>query len=146
MESIVTSDTSNVRTNPAEPDPTTSSDPPLLSEVFVTSRTGTNLRNDSGNSLYSNDANRLIAVANALAPPIQANRTSTVPVNEFTENDQLLYGSFPHVFPFGLGLPTSGSLTTRHTRHLLMQFQGQFSEPVSILFIPLYIAFSFLTF
>jgi hypothetical protein len=146
MECIVTSDTANIRSNPAEPDATTSSDPPLLSEVLVTSRTGTNLRLDSGTSLYSNDANRLLAVVNAIAPPIQSNRTSSVPVNEFTDNDQLLYGSFPHVFPFGSGLPTRGSLTTRHTRHLLMQFQGQFSEPVSILFISLYIAFSFPSF
>lgn len=57
------------------------------------------------------------------------------PFNEFKENDRLLYSSFPFLFIFGRGLSSSGSLSVKVTRHLMLQFRGQFSECHRLIFL-----------
>ena len=44
------------------------------------------------------------------------------PVNEFTANDALLYGSFPCLFIFGVGLGGRYGVSERDTRHMLLQY------------------------
>jgi len=38
--------------------------------------------------------------------------------NEFNSNDKLIYSSFPHLFLFGWGLRSSGSVNEEATRHM----------------------------
>lgn len=52
---------------------------------------------------------------------------SNTPYNEFSENDQLLYASFPFLFLLGRGLLSSGSVCKEASRHILLQFSGRFS-------------------
>ena len=57
------------------------------------------------------------------------------PFNEFTANDRLLYSSCPFLFIFGRGLASSGSLSEKVTRHLMLQFRGQFSGCHRLIFL-----------
>lgn len=53
--------------------------------------------------------------------------TGHKPVNEFTDNDRLLYCAFPFLFFLGKGLQKSNLVNKRQRRHLLMQFTCNFS-------------------
>ncbi len=39
---------------------------------------------------------------------VTVRRANNEPINEFTENDQLFYGTFPHIFPLGKGIHQKG--------------------------------------
>ena len=54
-------------------------------------------------------------------------KTRSRPVNEFAENDRLLYCAFPFLFLLGRGLQQHGQINKRQCRHLLMQFTCNFS-------------------
>ena len=45
-------------------------------------------------------------------------------LNEFTSNDKILSSSFFHLFLLGDTYDTSGSLTRKHRRHMLLQYTG----------------------
>ena len=61
-------------------------------------------------------------------------RTS-VPLNEFTENSQLLYGAFWHLFPLRAGLRGDGPLTPAARRHIATQFHNAFAHSPQLLFL-----------
>ena len=50
------------------------------------------------------------------------------PVNEFTENKQLLLGAFPFLFLLGKGLKSTGSVSQKSAEHMLLQFHGHFAR------------------
>jgi hypothetical protein len=56
--------------------------------------------------------------------PIPAMKTSTIPLNEFTGNDRLILGAFPHLFLLGIGVPGNHSLTHDLYSHYINQFTG----------------------
>lgn len=57
------------------------------------------------------------------------------PFNELLANDRLLYSFFPLLFLFGHGISSSGSLSEKLTRHLMLQFRGQFAGCHSLIFL-----------
>lgn len=65
---------------------------------------------------------------------IKIGRENT-PFNEFIENDRLLYSSFPFLILFGRGILSKGSLSEEATRHMLLQFGGQFSLCHRLIFL-----------
>lgn len=65
---------------------------------------------------------------------VQVSR-ETKPFNEFTENDRLLYSSFPFLFLFGRGVRSSGSVNEEATRHMMLQFSSRFSTCHRFLFL-----------
>lgn len=56
-------------------------------------------------------------------------------INEFTDNPTLFNGSFPHLFPLGLKLPTSGSISQEFAEHLLLQKDQRFAQSMPLLFL-----------
>ena len=56
------------------------------------------------------------------------------PVNEFTENKQLLLGAFPVLFLLGKGLKSTGSVSQKSSEHMLLQFHGHFARNRWLLF------------
>lgn len=48
------------------------------------------------------------------------------PYNKFTANNTLMYNAFPFLFVMRKGLPSSGSLSKKFIRHMLVQFSGRF--------------------
>jgi hypothetical protein len=65
--------------------------------------------------------------------PIQAMKTSTIPLNEFTENDRLILGAFPHLFL--LGVPGNHSLTHDLYSHYMNQFTGAMARESQFFFL-----------
>ena len=57
------------------------------------------------------------------------------PLNEFNENDQLLYSAFPHLFPLGKGLRGRGSVSQKDMNHIESQWHGKFSNCLRLLFL-----------
>lgn len=55
--------------------------------------------------------------------------------NEFNSNDKLIYSSFPHLFLFGRGLRSSGSVNEEATRHMMLQFSGSISLCHRLIFL-----------
>ena len=54
-----------------------------------------------------------------------ASQRSSTPLNEFTENDKILTGAFPHIFLLGKGYNRSkGALSLKERRHLFLQYDG----------------------
>ena len=69
-------------------------------------------------------------------------RSTTIPIqrsnqllNDYTENDQTLYESFPWLFIFGKGLPSSGPLSNHISRRLLLHFNKGFSHEAKLIFL-----------
>ena len=65
---------------------------------------------------------------------------SRQPVNEYSDNDEYLYGAFWHLFPLHSGLPTTpsgqvGPLSTHVRRHLLTQFHNMFASNHNLIFL-----------
>ena len=57
------------------------------------------------------------------------------PINEFEENDQLMYSAFPHLFPLGRGLRKNGSIPMKDMRHMELQWHGKFASCLRLLFL-----------
>ena len=57
------------------------------------------------------------------------------PLNEFTDNATLLYGSFWDLFPLRSGLRNDGPLHPSQRRHLLTQFHNSFAQCPTFLFL-----------
>ncbi|CAK0867394.1 unnamed protein product [Prorocentrum cordatum] len=57
------------------------------------------------------------------------------PMNEFTNNDDILYGAFWYLFPLRQGLRSKGSVNFHDSRHLLTQFHNAFAQQPSFLFL-----------
>jgi hypothetical protein len=62
--------------------------------------------------------------------PIHVTRGDN-PVNDYTENDVLIGGAFPHLFLLGKGL-SKGPLHVAHYRHLFSYYDGRFNCPLFI--------------
>lgn len=65
--------------------------------------------------------------AGAHAPTRLRNVTvqrEATPVNEYGGNRELIMGAFPSVFFLGKGIQSTGSVSRRHVRHMLLQFGG----------------------
>lgn len=67
--------------------------------------------------------------------PITVRKISNVPINEFTENDRLILGSFPHLFILGCGVPKSSSSSKKLHSHYLNQFTGAMAKSSSFVFL-----------
>ena len=61
---------------------------------------------------------------------IRAQRTTTVPINEFVENDSLFYSAHPDLFLFGTGIPKKSSLPPCFLKYLLNQYSCKFAQDV----------------
>jgi hypothetical protein len=61
-------------------------------------------------------------------------RRSEEPVNEFSDNKELLVCAFPHLFPFGVGVPRS-SLSTNFTRYLMLHHSNVFANEPRFYFL-----------
>ena len=57
------------------------------------------------------------------------------PLCEFDNNDRIILLAFPHLFLFGKGIPTKGSLSQKFINHLLCQFDGRFATHSRLLFL-----------
>ncbi len=66
---------------------------------------------------------------------IRAQRTTTVPMNEFVENDSLFYSAHPDLFLFGVGIPKKGSLPPCFLKYLLNQYSCKFAQDVHFNFL-----------
>jgi hypothetical protein len=69
------------------------------------------------------------------APPkrLIVSRLDNVPLNEFVENHNLYHSAFPHLFPLGKGITTTGSIPQKGMIHMLNQVSRVFAkDPPSI--------------
>ncbi len=57
------------------------------------------------------------------------------PLNEFEENDRLLYSAFPHLFPLGKGLRKTGSVPEKDIHHMDNQWHGKFAKCLRFQFL-----------
>lgn len=71
----------------------------------------------------------------AIQEAISTTVTSRVPYNEFTENDVLFYSAFPHLFPLGRGIPSTGTVPEVNVKHMLNQFSNQFVKSSQLIFL-----------
>jgi len=65
---------------------------------------------------------------------IKVRRTDDNPLNEFGDNDNLYLSLFPHLFPFGKGMPHKGTLPEKFSQHLLRQRSCTFAHDSRFLF------------
>jgi len=61
-------------------------------------------------------------------------RRSEDPVNEFENSNELLVCAFPHVFPYGVGVPRS-SLSPNFTRYLMLHHSNAFANEPRLYFL-----------
>jgi hypothetical protein len=54
---------------------------------------------------------------------------------EFGKNNELLYGAFPWLFPFGTGIPSLGTLPPTLTRHFLSHYNDAFGRDHKLIFL-----------
>jgi hypothetical protein len=66
--------------------------------------------------------------------PIQLPRSGQ-PINEFTQNDELITAAFPHLFFKGISPPSKGSVNANYVRHLLSFHDGRFARDVSFVLL-----------
>ena len=66
--------------------------------------------------------------------PIAVERQGEL-LNEYTHNDELLYGAFPWLFLFGKGLCGNGPVPRSHTKYLLQHFNKRFSQDHNFIFL-----------
>jgi hypothetical protein len=69
------------------------------------------------------------------APRVHFSKRSSTPLNEFSENATILYGSFWDLFPLRSGLRHDGPLHPTQRRHLLTQFHNSFAQCSTFLFL-----------
>jgi hypothetical protein len=55
-------------------------------------------------------------------------------LTNFCKNDVLMYKAFAHLFVLGKGLITHGPLSQKDSRHLLLQFHGEFAACLRFVF------------
>jgi hypothetical protein len=67
--------------------------------------------------------------------PVKVSLLSDVPLNEFTENDLLLNGSFSNLFFLGRPLPSTGSVSSAFRLKLLRQHDNRFARNHQLLFL-----------
>jgi hypothetical protein len=60
---------------------------------------------------------------------------STEPLNEFEQNDHLLYSAFLHLFPLGKGLRRTGSVPQKDVYHMENQWHGKFAKCLRFQFL-----------
>ena len=70
----------------------------------------------------------------AARPPILKFTREKDLLNEFTENNLLLIGAFPHLFLLGEGLSSRGSVSLSMARHMLLQHAGTFAKTPHFMF------------
>ena len=58
-----------------------------------------------------------------------------MPLNEYTQNAELLYGAFWYLFPLRSGLQRCGPVATQDSRHMFMQFHNRFAQQQHFLFL-----------
>ncbi len=62
-------------------------------------------------------------------------RANNEPINEFTENDELFYGTFPHIFPLGKGVNKKGGCFPLKLRQCMnSQYDNRASSDVKLQF------------
>ena len=80
----------------------------------------------------------LQALESALRPsaPVLVHRSADA-TNEFTDNDALIYGAFPHLFPLGTGLPLKlkGSVPLSFCAYLMHHASNRFSQETALGFL-----------
>ena len=107
-----------------------------LDEVMVTDRVSTNahlqvlrsLANTLGHDITIDSEQQVVLGDTAVDIEVQG------PVNDFTDNDVLLMGSFPYLFPLGRGVDRRASLSQTQIRQLLYQYDGRFAQRSRFLF------------
>nr|CAH0098455.1 unnamed protein product [Daphnia galeata] len=57
------------------------------------------------------------------------------PLNEFEQNDYLMYSAFPHLFPLGRRLRKTESIPIKDMRHMELQWHGKFASCLRLLFL-----------
>ncbi|KZS03851.1 Uncharacterized protein APZ42_033323 [Daphnia magna] len=60
---------------------------------------------------------------------------SAEPLNEFEQNDYLLYSAFPRLFPLGKGLRRTGSVPQKDVYHVDNQWHGKFAKCLRFQFL-----------
>jgi hypothetical protein len=66
--------------------------------------------------------------------PIELPRSGQ-PMNEFTQNDELITAAFPHLFFKGISPPSKGSVNANYVRHLLSFHDGRFARDISFVLL-----------
>ena len=79
---------------------------------------------DSPNN--SSKPNTIINSTSNLCNVVQS-KAEHAPLNEFSENDDILSGAFPDLFPLGYSCNKKGPLAKQQIKHLLYQFTGNFA-------------------
>jgi hypothetical protein len=59
---------------------------------------------------------------------IRSEQTSLDPLNEFTNNQKLISGAFPHLFPLGFVTKERGTISRKEIELMLRQFTNVFSD------------------
>lgn len=128
VENIITSDIAGVRDDHNAENTIES-----FSNLLLTYRNAQQL-----NQQTSIDSNNLILKSTDKAinqdSPLFVTRHSNVAINEFNENQIIMYGAFPHLFPFGRGYGSTSLLNSHQTKHLLKQYSNRFSQDSRLLF------------
>ena len=99
-----------------------------------------NTDSDGGSGASSGDADGVRGCnggdggpGRAVPEPVRVSR-SKEPVNEFTDNKRLLYGSFPHLFMLGRGLSRDAGVSDAEIDHFLHHYTNKFAQDQRFLF------------
>ena len=66
----------------------------------------------------------IIPTKNALHDAIETSKRRLECLDEFTSNEKIISSSFFHIFLLGKAYMTSGTISTKHQRHMLLQYTG----------------------
>jgi hypothetical protein len=148
LEAVASSDVARVRSGEedgADAGSSSGSPPQERDGILLTSSLVTAAADhpDSARTHFLNALRRTLGTPQehaAIAPGVRTAPLRLVvprsehPVNEFTDNDVLLYGAFPHLFFTGRGLPDGGRLAPTDIHHLLFQFHNRFAMDEVLIF------------
>ncbi|KAK4024672.1 hypothetical protein OUZ56_010094 [Daphnia magna] len=111
-------------------------------EVQDTSASAVALKTDAHNTEQDDAANDQVpAQPDSLQETAEQADTcinieqSAEPLNEFEQNDYLLYSAFPRLFPLGKGLRRTGSVPQKDVYHVDNQWHGKFAKCLRFQFL-----------
>ena len=72
-------------------------------------------------------ASTLSALSKDVTPTVDVQRSNTA-MNDFTNNDVIMYGSYPLSLPLGTGLKKGGSINKYQAVHIIKQWHQELSH------------------
>jgi hypothetical protein len=100
--------------------------------VFVDQAQENQTLNTAATNLFDSVETQLQMSKNEME--LEIREDDPIPLNEFENLDMILYGSFPTLFMFGVGLNSCKTISDTMARHLLLYHDNRFAENIQFIF------------